>query len=332
MRLDTRPLLDTEPDAELFVNRENEMARLLHAAASDLNVLVVGERGMGKTSLLRQAAYRLDQRAEPVVLIDARLADSMEGVLLMIEEALGQAPRTTEVFQTGLQRALNPTRAPRSEALALVRRLAHATPSILMVDNLPSPAVGHELFGRLRDEIWQLPHTWVVTADHADLKTLLAPPADAFFAVRVRLDALQPTAAEALLQRRLDGGQEVMASELARSGEGNPRKLLELARRVVIDGRPDAAYRALERRVSAETSASELGRPHGMLFAELLAMGSASPSDKELLERMGWSRPRANQVLRELEAAGLAIARDEVAHGAGKPRRVYEPALGGEVL
>jgi hypothetical protein len=69
-----------------------------------------------------------------------------------------------------------------------------------------------------------------------------------------------------------------------------------------------------------------------MLFAELLAMGSASPSDAGLLDRVGWSRPRANQVLRELEREGLAVAQNELINGAGKPRRVYRPAFQGEVL
>jgi hypothetical protein len=333
MRLDTRPLLDTGPDAKLFIDREMELEQLLRAVAADLNFLIVGERGIGKTSLLRHAAYRLQEGGEPVAVVDAGLADSVEGVLLTIEGALGRAPHSGELLQAGFQRALNPPRAPGSRAVDLVRRLAAGARAIVMLDNLPSPEVGHTLFGRLRDELWQLPHTWVVTASPADLRMLLAPPADAFFALKRELQPLTEPAAKQLLMRRLGRGQTRVATDLARTGEGNPRKLLELARHTVLDDAgPDAAYDLLERRGRAQLAADGLGRSHGMLFAELLAAGRASPSDQGLLERMGWSRSRANQVLRDLQREGLAMARDEVPDGAGKPRRVYTPAFDGEGL
>jgi hypothetical protein len=333
MRLDTRPLLDTGPDAQLFVDREAELTRLLKAAGSDLNTVVLGERGMGKTSLVRQAAYQMEQRGDPVHVVDAALADSSEGVLYAIEGALGRGPRTTELIQAGVIRLTAPHREPSGEAIQLVRRLAEGPRAIIVLDNLPSPTVGHTLFGRLRDELWQLPHTWIVTGDPADAKTLLAPPADAFFALHVELGPLAENAAEELLARRLPYDQRDLAAQLGASGEGNPRKLLSLARRAIVDGGgPQAAYRLMERRVRAETTAAELGRPHALLFAELLALGSASPSDIALLERMGWSRSRANQVLRELEHHQLAIAHDELPDGSGKPRRVYRPAFGGELL
>src|SRR5918911_2600189 len=321
MRLDTRPLLETAPDADLFVDRKDELERVLRAAASDLNTLILGDRGIGKTSLLRHAAYHLHEESRNVVVVDAGLTDSPEGVLLAVESALGRNPHAAELLQSGFQRAVAPPRAPGSRALEIVRRLGTAGRAIVMLDNLPSPNVGHVLFGRLRDEMWRLPHTWVVAANESDLRTLLAPPADAFFALTVHLKPFGGSAARKLLARRLDRGQGGLASELAKSGEGNPRKLLELARRVLIEGvGPASAGRLLERRVRAETSAAELGRPHSMLFAELLAMGSASPSDAGLLDRVGWSRPRANQVLRELEREGLAVAQNELINGAGKPR------------
>jgi hypothetical protein len=332
-RLDTRPLLDTAPDAQLFVNREPELKRVLQAATSDLNAVVLGDRGIGKTSLIRQAAYQLRQRGQPAHVVDAALAESAEGVLYAIEAALGAEPQTSEVMQAAIGRLGRPRRAPGSEAVDVIGRLGDVEPTILMLDNLPSPKVAHDLFGRLRDELWTLRHTWVVTADRSDARTILAPPADAFFAVRIELLPLAEHAAEDLLERRLSYGDRALASQLGQSGEGNPRKLLELARQVVIDGGgQQAAYRLMEQRVRAETAASELGRSHAMLFAELLALGSASPSDPALLERMGWSRPRANQVLRDLEHHALAVASDELPDGAGKPRRVYRPAYQGHPL
>jgi predicted ArsR family transcriptional regulator len=60
-----------------------------------------------------------------------------------------------------------------------------------------------------------------------------------------------------------------------------------------------------------------------MLAVELEALGGASASDDRLLSRMGWTRPRAVQVLAEMEKAGLVTASSEKT-GQGRPRKVYK--------
>ena len=74
--LSDRPLLDTLTDAGLFVDRAAELATLGRAARQGLNALVVGSRGMGKTSLLRQLVFRLRVDGLAVVFVDARVADA----------------------------------------------------------------------------------------------------------------------------------------------------------------------------------------------------------------------------------------------------------------
>jgi len=63
-----------------------------------------------------------------------------------------------------------------------------------------------------------------------------------------------------------------------------------------------------------------------MLFAELEAIGEASPTDPELLRRTGWTRQRISKVLEELESEGLVTARDERQTVRGCPRRLYRVA------
>lgn len=72
--------------------------------------------------------------------------------------------------------------------------------------------------------------------------------------------------------------------------------------------------------------AAALGRPHGMAMQELDALGGASASDQEFLRRLGWTRSRATQVLRDLADAGVVSASDEQSPGGRRPRRVYRPA------
>ncbi len=69
-----------------------------------------------------------------------------------------------------------------------------------------------------------------------------------------------------------------------------------------------------------------LGRPQTMALAELEDLGGASASDEEFLRRLGWTRPRAVQVLGELAEHGLVVASDERSPNGGRPRRVFRPA------
>ena len=101
-----------------------------------------------------------------------------------------------------------------------------------------------------------------------------------------------------------------------------PRNILAAARDVLVEAADDPTQwvtnlHALQRR------ATELGRPAAMLFAELMDLGPVSPSDKQLLERLGWTRARAAQVFKQLEQAGLVVVTDEAPDGPGRPRKLY---------
>src|SRR4051812_6376850 len=255
MRLDTRPLLDTAADAQLFVDRKDELDRLLRALRSDLNTLVVGDRGMGKTSLLRHAAYKLREEEEPVVFVDAGLATSLGDLLVAIQDAIGRTPHLGEVVQESFQRLVHPVATPAADAIAAVRRLDIGRRLVVMMDNLSTPELGYTLFGKLRDELWRLPHTWAVTASSADQMQLLAPPADAFFAATIALPPLDARAAKKLLAKR--DGDPALVDLVGESGEGNPRKLLEVARAALVE---DASLaELLQHRAELETAVSELG-------------------------------------------------------------------------
>ena len=59
-----------------------------------------------------------------------------------------------------------------------------------------------------------------------------------------------------------------------------------------------------------------------MIMVELEALGAASASDKELLDRMGWTRERAAQVLGQLEDKGLVVSSSE-RQARGRPRKYF---------
>ncbi|NMM32412.1 MAG: ATP-binding protein [Phycicoccus sp.] len=319
MTLTGRPLLDTRADARLFVDRDKELATIRRALTRGLNCAVVGERGSGKTSLVRALMFRARQdkgeELPPLVFVRGSGADSAG-------ELLGRTIRAIDSTQTP-----GAAFAPQGSAESLLDQLEARTQSltprpVVVVDDVP-PRAGNELFGALRDELWVAGVTWLVTVSSVDAGALMRPPADAFFESRVEVGELTRSAAMDLLARRLPDQSQDTLARFAGAATGNPRQLLELARDLTADGgSPDLVARYAAR----EAALAQAGRPAHMLFVELTSIGPSSASDQALQQRMGWTRPRLVQVLGQLEKAGLVSAelvRPE--GGQGRPRKVYSP-------
>jgi energy-coupling factor transporter ATP-binding protein EcfA2 len=325
MELSGRPLLDTKPDHELFADRERELEKLLTSVERRLNVLVTGDRGAGKTTLLRQLAYKLRQRSPdmPPAFVEGHLAETVKVFLDLVRYRLGLSPAVTEPPPGPAAFLAFSRKVPLEDTLelsSLVGSLADAAPDgrrAVLVDELPAKSVGQTLFGRLRDELWQVPLTWVVAVSKNDAGPLFSPPADAFFDVVLELGPLSREAQRAILEARAGVEGSKIASQL---DEGNPRRLITLAREALEGGaKPSAMLSALSRR---DAEVAKIGRAASMLMAELESLGPTSASDERLLGRLGWTRTRAVQVLRQLEEAGL-VTSSMVKGDSGRPRKLY---------
>jgi hypothetical protein len=324
MDLSGRPLLDTDVDRALFAGRESEFERLLTAVEGRRNTLVIGERGAGKTTLLRQCALELRRRhpdSPPPVFVEGGLAADVRTFLELVRYRAGLPPEGGGRQFESLAR--NGRLDDTLELPRLVASLAEASAGgdrIVLVDDLPANPIGETLFGRLRDELWQLPLTWVVAVTPAEAGSYLRPPADAFFDARVELGPLSEEQRRRLLAARAGPPGAALAETL---DEGNPRRLLALARGALQEGRSAADIAAA--RVEHSERLSRVGEPARTLLQELESLGPASASDQELLRRLGWTRPRAVQVFGELEREGL-VTSSLVKGTAGRPRKVYRPA------
>lgn len=294
-----------------------------------LNVLLLGESGAGKTTLLRQLAYELEQKDGRPIFVDAAVVETPAAFLQLVRYSLGIAPTPIETLGAGLTAGLRPA-PPRDTSAELVRLVQSLRPDganvtgeeAILVDSL-DPDQAHTVFGRLRDEVWQLPYAWVVAGDERARGRYLSPPADAFFDVVLSIPPWDPEDLEEILRRRLSprditARQRKSLTELA---GGNPRRLLSLARESVIEGRDPASMSRL--RAERERKAADLGRDHSMALAELEESGPVSASDEEFLRRMGWPRERAARVLKDLERAGIARGVSRPGE-TGRPRRFYE--------
>ena len=317
LELSGRPLLATTRDAPLFVDREQDMKAIEEAVLANLNVLLLGARGSGKTTLLRRLARRLERRGSRAVFVEGSLATSPSELLGLIRARIApEADARRADGATGeSQLLLDEIGALAADVRGDERR------HVVLLDEVSSPDIVHTVFGRLRDEMWQLPITWVVAGDPRDRANYLRPPADAFFSRVLTLDALDEKAALKLLRARIS--QEQASDELLRAivAESSrfPRDLIRVATDVIVVGaQPEQLASS---RAKREQVLDALGEPAQRVVGELEVSGPASASDTAFLSRLGFGRSRAVQIFRELERMG--IVESSIEHTGQRPRKVY---------
>lgn len=301
--LGSRPLLAIRSDKPLFVDRVKERARIASALGYGWNVLVVGERGSGKTSLVRQLWLQEPMHRDVVFVSAAGTNGDPVEVLRRVVAELDRPMASEPGDLAALLAALPPTGEPDKP--------------VVVLDDVTGP-LGHTLFGTLRDDLWEVGVQWLAVTDDVQAGVLLQPPANAFFEAVVHLGPMSPSELEELVRLRLQDREEDLPPGVMKAlsvAAGNPRRALGEVRQILLTG--DAGHR------DRESVLAELGRPAHMLYVELLDLGPVSASDQDLQERMGWTRPRLVQVLNELERAGLVVATTAPSSGAGRPRKLY---------
>jgi energy-coupling factor transporter ATP-binding protein EcfA2 len=313
-RLDNRPLLGTI-DRDLFV-APAIMPSLEAAVNRKLNVLVLGPPGSGKTTLLRSVAADHDGE-RPAVYVDLAPAQDATQALLVILDALGQR---WGAFGDMLRSSVVPETTPSAALLRLARRLGEAPASLLLVDSPPGEGHAHTLFGRLRDELWQQGHQWLVAANDVLRDELTRPPAAAFFDVQLELAALSSDEQHEFLLKRLASEPGVDIDALVDQTDGLPRSMLELARAAVLS----SVDELLAKREQQRARLAKLAPAASTIAAYLADHGPTSGSDPQLLATLGVSGQRARQVLRQLEDDGLVRSFPEQQQRQGRPRKLYE--------
>ena len=317
MLLRDRPLLVDGIDRHLYVERPALQRAVEEPLLNGRNVLLLGEGGAGKSTLMRSVVAHLQRADRDVVWVNAAPAGDAVSFLELVSLALGDdGPGGSDRPSASLGDAVS--------LLVAVRRLRAKDAAIIVVDDLSDAEIGYTVFGRLRDELWEAGHVWLVAARPRDSGALRSPPADAFWGAVVEIPPLDADEVTSLLTRGLDDDEYArVASDRALSGI-LPRALIrDVQRRLAADGPPDDV--ALSTKL--EERANHLGRSEAMAMAELLGIGRpVSAHDPDLLERLGWSRPYAQRMLSHLESAGLVRSFPErTGERTGRPRKLYEP-------
>jgi DNA-binding transcriptional ArsR family regulator len=304
LQISQRPLSASDADARLFVNRKEETSAALRALELGFNVLVLGDPKSGRTSFLRHVERRGASEGRPTVFVDA-------------QAHLGPAS-IVGALRAVLEGGSRPDAIPPETTLteADLAAMAAGAPTTIFLDNL-RPEAAQTLFGRFRDVLWQLPHQWVVSGLVVRRSEYLEPPADSFFDSIIELGPLSEEDARSLLESRIE---HAGASEDARlleglvgrivnvTGERTPGALLAMAREALLH---DGDEGRLDELAELGSRARALGRSHDLLFRELEALAPVHAGDERLLQRLGYTRPRIVQMLKDLEGAGVVESRRE---------------------
>jgi hypothetical protein len=327
----SRPLYDNRADARLFI-QPPAWRPIARAVERRLNVAVVGPRGVGKTSLLRQLQLVLREQHKQVAFVDATAVQHVLELATRIRDGLLGQPAPVVASATlaveAFRRQDTPVAGASRALAALLREIGQAEAATVLVDASASAEACYALFGRMRDVLWQQEHRWVLALEDADRATALKPPADAFFDTVIELEPWPVNELIDVLARRADPDEpwprDLLAS-VASGAQGSPREAVRALSDALVHDRDPAA--ALDARARLLTRASKHGRPAGLLMAELLDRGQASPSDDDLQRTLGVTRSRLTQLFRLLLADKLVMAESERPDGPGRPRTVYRPAL-----
>ena len=87
-RLTAIPLLPTKRDMSLFINREEEIEEISFAIENNFRVLILGDRGIGKTSLFNRLIYARDGHPEEIHILtrmSANVKSPMEFIQMLME-------------------------------------------------------------------------------------------------------------------------------------------------------------------------------------------------------------------------------------------------------
>lgn len=308
MQLRNRPLLLGSLDEDLYVSRPGFEQALYGALRDDRNALVIGERGSGKTTLLRRVIT--DSPEYDFRIIEAGPVSTVHDLIRLLGRALGQPG--DEQGEGGGE-----TPVDLVEALS---RLPRRPGVVLVIDGLQDSDVAYIFFGRLRDQVWNLPNTWIVTATPDEAGALRTPPADAFWSMVLQIDNMNSQEIDALLERGLDEQElKQVDAQAERPISAPPRHVVRWAQEVLDGHTPIDVLKLKER-------ADELGRQAAMALSELQALGRpAAAGDEELLRRLGWTRANASRWLSRMEAAGILRSSIGPSQGQGRPPKLYEP-------
>lgn len=262
LALSPSPILATERDIKYFVDRAKEARILLDSLIYRRNVLLAGERGSGKSSLLSYVQFR--QRDQSTIMIIPitfgwNIKTPEEFVSLLFTRTLQEAEMrlslkektssfvekllTSERIHKSLRSNLNIQVSDKEsvysplelfEKLASFIRTQGINISYFVDDADKFSEPFYNVTSSLRDFLWHTGTTYAVSADVSLLHLYKKPPLDAFFDEVILLHDLSLEETEKLINARAQGKvTHEVCKMIYEATSGNPRETIVLTQEII---------------------------------------------------------------------------------------------------
>lgn len=326
-RLSLSPILATESDTKYFVDRSKEVRILLDSLVYRRNVLLVGERGSGKSSLLNYIEFR--QRDQPgMIIIPVSFGWNIKTPEEFVNLLLSRTLHQTQTHST-LKEKISEFAEKQLAAGQFYKQLKSAQSAQIEDQDLSYSQLGffeklvsliraqgfniayfvddadkyaeafYNATSSLRDFLWRTAATYFVSADISSLHIYKRPPLDAFFDHTVHLHELSLGETEMLINARAQGkASHEVCKMVYEHANGNPRETLKLLQTIFEDAMRHATESSgseietanlgtIDLQASAKAVTSSLESTLAKRRAELQELGYCERKILEYLENHG---------------------------------------------
>lgn len=336
-----RPLVSYGETQNLFVPFEEENRRLLLAVETHENSIVIGERGSGKSSFLNRFFYEFENDSHFIIAKMSALnmpnfnqTSFLSNVFNEIKDIAknrSNKEKFLEILQTYFasrqERETSPIPNEEDDYYAMMKRFSSLienlnkngfTICIILddTDKINSQLIW-QAFRNMRDEIWKLRISIILTALPNQVSEITKPPLDHFFSYWIKLPAFDHMRAKQLIDRRLrDLGFDISVEpntleEIVNRADGNPRYILEIFKRLFEQTPIPRVITNREIDNLGVIFSNKLPELEKQICEYLIRNPYTSASSESFIDDMGVKRPRLAQVLNSLKRRGLIGSRQE---------------------
>ncbi|MHB8546551.1 MAG: AAA family ATPase [Nitrosotalea sp.] len=341
-----RPLMSLEDDRNYFTKYE-EIEKIIRAVEIGENVLIIGDRGSGKTSLLNHMLYHYFNTKATEQVIPVRFSalsieelnqkNLVRSLIRNIVDSIFKIKSTSERIKVILNKMIDssPTTLPdlakldnmlqtntdtaRDDFEALTERLSELVLSIrkkeinffVMIDDLdkfPADKVWHT-FRSIRDILWELHFSLIITALPDQVSEITKPPLDQFFPYWIKIPSFDMEYTKSLIEKRFNKSQVTISNDaleaIVNRTKGNPRSIIAIMKNV-IESNDFSSQITLD-------NINNLGLPYSIRLSDiqravinyLAENPNTSASTKNFIARIGVTRSRLSQILNDLRKDDL---------------------------
>lgn len=351
-----RPLLSLEDTRKFFVEFQ-ELQKIRLAIETHENALVIGERGSGKTSTFNYLYYYfMDEKStEPIIpvhfsvltLNEFNQTNFLRALINHIVNAAVKYQTSSEKFRNVMMKLfLSPeartkiVRTPLPADLelrygiqrkddfeslsdtlvALIEDLHKKDVQLfIMLDDTDkiSSEIIWSTFRGMRDLLWELKTSIIISALPEQVSEMTKPPLDQFFPYWIKMTSFGVNLAKKLIEKRLEYANSNITIDdkalqhIVEKTKGNPRSIIGMAKNLFETNEPTNKF-TLEQVDNLDLPYSSAMNDMERAVINYLAHNLfASASSKEFEESMAVTRSRLAQILNELKNKGLIDSRKE---------------------